>query len=153
MKTMSIVATSGALLALAAATAPASPHSPLSKRAFIASADHLCTAYSKKLDAITPPGDPELGPAGASVAYAWHGLEADLHRDLHALRPPAPFAARWHRGLASLADRVTAERQLGDAELAYDRKAVARAFSRMNRDGDASGRAFHGYGFKSCGVT
>ena len=62
----------------------------------------------------------------ASIAYAWHGLEAEMGRDLRAIQPPADFAARWKTAMDGLDDRVVAERLVGDDAIHHDRRGFGR---------------------------
>ena len=144
-------ATTGVRSAVAAGPSPA-----VTKAAFIQRADAVCATYDKRLKAITPNSDPAAPGKPlvdlARIAYAWHGLEADMGRELRAIQPPQAFATRWQTAMDGLVDRVTAELLVGDDAVAKDRKALRRDGLRMLRAGAKSINALHGYGFKRCGV-
>lgn len=116
----------------------------------------VCADYSARIEAITPKSDPG-GPGKplvelARIAYAWHGLEAEMGRDLRAIQPPADFAARWKTAMDGLDDRVVAERLVGDDAIHHDRQALRTDGTRMMKAGLRSINALHGYGFATCGV-
>jgi hypothetical protein len=119
----------------------------VTKQEFIAQADALCTAASKKFDDLTEPASPEEAGPFLTKAIA---INEALYADLTALEPPPGDngeAAEVFAGLKALTGQM---KTLLDSIEAQDANAIQANYDQLGVFTDAANAAAAAYGLVAC---
>jgi predicted small lipoprotein YifL len=139
------------VLAAALACSACGSSGPLSKPAFIASADSICQSSIHPLQPITQLTSSTSAAVAERILHNAAGTLAGVVNRLGALNAPSSFAAPWRTYVADIRQEVTKISGMANAIPAQDGVSFRRDLRQARRLTARAQAAIAGIGFSHCG--